>query len=202
MKVIAIAGASASGKTYIAEALQRYLKQQFGEDAVESLAEDSYYNHTPHLSMQQREQINFDHPDAFEHSLLVEHLNHLKQGGAIQQPQYCYKTHLRLAETEKKHPAKWLVLEGMHLFHRSEIMDIFDLKIYVDTPIDVCLQRRIERDQQQRKRTLESIVNQFEKTVKPMFLKYIDPTKNTADIILDGTQTSTKNIKILSEKFN
>jgi uridine kinase len=199
MKVIAIAGASASGKTYIAAALHKYLSNKYGEAAVVSFSEDCYYKHTPHLSMQQRGQINFDHPDAFEHELLVEHLNQLKQGGTIELPQYCFKTHLRLDHTVAKKSTDWLILEGLHLFHRQKIVDIFDAKVYVDAPVEVCLERRIIRDQQQRNRTLESIHQQFEATVKPMFLKYIEPTKSLADIVLDGTADKQKNMKILTK---
>ncbi len=196
--MIAIAGASASGKTYIAKALHDQLAIQFGEDSVESLSEDSYYNHTPDLSLEERAQINFDHPDAFEHSLMVSHINQLKQGESIAQPQYCFKTHLRLQQTIIKKPAKWLILDGLHLFHRNEISAMYDLKVYIETPIEVCLKRRITRDQEQRQRTLESIINQFETTVKPMFLEFIDPAKTAADIILDGTNKVKKNIDIIS----
>ncbi len=201
MKVIAIAGASASGKTYIAEALYDYLQQQYGVDSVESLSEDSYYRHTPDLSIEQRAQINFDHPDAFEHALLVQHLKQLQKGDSIEKPQYCYKTHLRLPQTEIKKPAKWLILEGMHLFHRQKIADMFDYKIYVETPIEVCLKRRIARDQKQRKRTLESILNQFETTVKPMYVKYIKPTKKMANIVVNGEKSSEENVEEIAKKL-
>jgi len=198
MKVIAISGASASGKTYIATALHQHLSEQYGEDAVVSYSEDCYYKHTPHLSLQQRAQINFDHPDAFEHNLMVEHINQLKQGNSIELPQYCFKMHLRLDHTLEKKPADWLILEGLHLFHRQQIVDMYDTKVFVDAPIETCLERRIVRDQQQRNRTLESIHHQFKTTVMPMYFKYIEPTKTVADIVLDGTKNKQKNIEIIS----
>ena len=124
---------------------------------MQVLREDHYYRAQDHLPMAEREKNNYDHPRAFEHELLVEHLQRLKQGDTIDYPSYCYKTHTRLKETETLHSAPVIIIEGIMLLASHELQPMYDIKIYVDTPLDICLLRRIKRDIAERGRTLDSV---------------------------------------------
>lgn len=180
--IIAISGASGSGKSLFTENLLK----EFAEDgkAVQILREDHYYRAQDHLPMEEREKVNYDHPLAFEHELLVEHLLALRQGHAIEYPQYCYKTHTRLKETETLSSAPVIIVEGIMLLASPELTPLYGIKIFVDTPLDICLLRRMKRDIAIRGRSLESVANQYESTVKPMYHQFIAPSRFTADVIV------------------
>jgi uridine kinase len=180
--VIAISGASGSGKSLFTENLLK----EFSEEGkpVQILREDHYYRSQDHLPMAEREKNNYDHPKAFEHELLVEHLKALKSWKSIEYPQYCYKTHTRLQKAETLISAPVIIIEGIMLLANDALQPMFDIKIFVDTPLDICLLRRMKRDIAERGRTLESVANQYESTVKPMYHQFISPSRFTADVIV------------------
>ncbi|MFT4937212.1 MAG: uridine kinase [Paraglaciecola sp.] len=180
--VIAISGASGSGKSLFTENLLK----EFSEEGkpVQILREDHYYRAQDHLPMQEREKNNYDHPQAFEHELLVEHLRALRTWQSIDYPHYCYKTHTRLEQTERLMSAPVIIIEGIMLLANQELLPMFDVKIFVDTPLDICLLRRMKRDIAERGRTIDSVANQYESTVKPMYHQFIAPSRFTADVIV------------------
>lgn len=177
--VIGIAGASGAGKTTLAKKLQTSL----GED-VAVICQDNYYKDLSHLSIDQRSQTNFDAPGSIDFDLLKTHLKALKAGKVIDLPVYDFVTHSRTDETIKIDPKKITIIEGCLVFAVPEIRDICDMKLFVDADMDICLCRRIERDQKERGRSFPDIKNQYLKTVLPMFSKYIAPSKAYADLII------------------
>jgi uridine kinase len=180
--VIAIAGASASGKSLMVDTIYKELLPQLGDSGITILKEDAYYKSQDHLCLDERKKTNYDHPDAFDHELLVKHIVELSAGKSIKSPIYCYKTHTRATDIVDVNPAKVIIVEGILLFTQAMLLDCFDIKVYMDTPLDVCLSRRIKRDMTERDRTIDSIVNQYSDTVRPMYFKFIKPTKELADI--------------------
>jgi uridine kinase len=182
--IIAIAGASASGKSLFASTVYQELVAEFGGERISVLAEDAYYRNQDHLSPEQRILTNYDHPAAFEHELLVEHLRLLKSGQAVEMPQYCYKTHTRKAETIRVQPAKVILVEGILLLTDPHLREQFNITVFMDTPLDVCLLRRIKRDMEERGRTLSSITEQYENYVRPAFFEFISPSKQFADLVV------------------
>lgn len=180
--IIAIAGASGSGKSLFTENLLKEFMQ--AGRPVLILREDHYYRAQDHLPMAEREKNNYDHPKAFEHELLVAHLQALKNGEPIEYPSYCYKTHTRLKQTETLQTAPVIIIEGIMLLASPELEAMYDVKIFVDTPLDICLLRRIKRDIAERGRTLDSVAQQYESTVKPMYHQFIAPSRFTADVIV------------------
>lgn len=182
--IIAIAGASASGKSLFASTVYQELVAEFGGERISVLAEDAYYRNQDHLSPEQRILTNYDHPAAFEHELLVEHLRLLKSGQAVEMPQYCYKTHTRKSETIRVQPAKVILVEGILLLTDPHLREQFNITVFMDTPLDVCLLRRIKRDMEERGRTLSSITEQYENYVRPAFFEFISPSKQFADLVV------------------
>jgi len=176
--LIGIAGGTASGKTTLA----KILKNSF-EDKVTIIKHDYYYYDRSHFDVEDSK-INFDHPDSFETSLLINHLKMLKNGDAVERPVYSYKTNERLDEKKKINPAPIIIIEGILIFHYKILKNLFDLKIYIDTDADIRLLRRITRDINKRGRTFESVKKQYLRTVKPMHQKYVETTKYKADIII------------------
>jgi uridine kinase len=181
-KVIAIAGASGSGKSLFTDKIKGYFKD-IGAN-IRILREDHYYRCQDHLPMEERVKTNYDHPKAFEHELLLEHLETLKKGSSIDCPLYCHKTHTRLPESQVIEPAQVIVVEGIMLLASQELLPLFDVKIFIDTPLDICLLRRIARDMVERDRSLESISEQYQKTVKPMYHQFIAPSRFIADVVV------------------
>ena len=182
--IIGIAGASASGKSLIASTLYRELREQVGDEHIGVIPEDSYYKDQSHLSMEERVKTNYDHPNAMDHSLLFQHLEALKSGQAIELPVYSYVEHTRTKETVRIEPKKVIILEGILIFADSKLRDLMDVKIFVDTDADVRILRRVVRDVKKRGRTLESVVQQYLTTVKPMHEQFVEPSKRCADIIV------------------
>jgi uridine kinase len=181
--ILAISGASGSGKSLFTQNLALKLRQHGREVLV--LQEDHYYKAQDHIEMCERVNTNYDHPDAFEHDLLNQHLVELNTGSnSIEYPSYCYVTHTRLPEFDVISPAPIIILEGIMLLTQIQLFDQFDIKVFVDTPLDVCLMRRMLRDTQERGRSISSVAKQYEETVKPMYHRFIEPSKTFADLIV------------------
>ncbi|MDF2176761.1 uridine kinase [Aliiglaciecola sp. CAU 1673] len=181
-RIIAISGGSGSGKSLFTRTLITEILDA-GMD-IRVLCEDHYYRDQTHLSMDERLLTNYDHPAAFEHELLLSHLEQLKTGQSIDYPEYCFKTHTRLPQTQKVEPASVIIVEGIMLLASPELLPLFDIKVFIDTPLDICLLRRINRDMQERGRSLQSITEQYESTVKPMYHRFVAPSRFTADVIV------------------
>lgn len=179
--IIGIAGASGSGKSLLATTIV----DELGSDKVVVISEDSYYKDLNHLTLKQRAKVNFDHPDAFDHALLREHLKKLKNGEAIDVPIYDFTTHTRSKKVRHITSDKSIVvLEGILLFVDTKLRNIMDTRLYMDTALDIAFIRRLTRDVLERGRTMECVIKQYETTVRPMFIKYVDPSKRYADIII------------------
>lgn len=181
-RIIAIAGGSGSGKSLFTKTIKEEISQS-GADII-VLCEDHYYRDQSHMTIEERIRTNYDHPNAFEHSLLVEHLLQLKKGNSIEYPQYSHSEHTRLDETIKIDPAPVIIVEGILLLAISELLPIFDVKVFIDTPLDICLLRRIKRDIQERNRDLDSVIVQYQETVKPMYHRFIEPSRFIADVVV------------------
>lgn len=178
--LIGIAGGSGSGKTLVA----KRIFDELGSEKVIIIQQDSYYKDLSHLGLADRKKQNFDHPDAFDQQLLISHLKNLLAGKYIDQPIYDYTIHSRKSETKRIGKHVIIVLEGILILLEPELRNLMDMKIYVDTDDDIRLIRRIRRDVTERGRSLESILDQYENSVRPMHLQFVDPTKRYADIII------------------
>ena len=179
MMVIGIAGGTGSGKTTLTDRL----KEHFG-DNVSVVYHDNYYRAHDELTYEERAKLNYDHPDAFETELMVQHLKALRRGESIRCPVYDYSVHNRSDRTTRIDPAPVILVEGILIFQSREICDQLDIKIYVDTDADVRILRRIVRDVRDRGRSLDSVVSQYLTTVKPMHEQFVEPSRRMADIII------------------
>lgn len=177
--VIGIAGGTGSGKTTIT----RKIVQHFGGN-VSVIYHDNYYKEHHGMSYAERAKLNYDHPDAFDTELLVSDLKKLRRGETIQCPTYDYTIHDRADKTITIHPSRVIIVEGFLIFQCQELCDLMDIKIFVDTDADVRILRRIVRDVRDRGRSLESVMNQYLTTVKPMHEQFVEPSKRKADIII------------------
>jgi uridine kinase len=196
--IIGIAGASGSGKSLLASTIINEL----GSDKIAIITEDSYYKDQSHLPFDERVKTNYDHPDAFDHELLFEHINKLQSKQPIDVPVYDYTNHTRSAKTRKiSNDNTIIVLEGILLFAEKKVKDIIDIKIYVNTPLDLCLIRRIERDVLDRGRTIQSVIDQYQETVRPMFYKFIEPSQKHAHIVVPKGGKNRVAIDILKSKI-
>ena len=182
--IIGIAGASASGKSLIAQTIYEELVAELGAGQIGVITEDCYYRDQTHLTMEERVKTNYDHPNALDHDLLVQHLSQLVKGDAVAIPQYSYTEHTRMREVTPFAPRRVIILEGILLLTDSRLRDLMDASIFMDTPLDICLLRRLVRDVQERGRTMDSVLKQYQKTVRPMFMQFIDPSKQYADVIV------------------
>ena len=182
--IIAIAGASASGKSLIAHTVYEELKIELGEAKIAIISEDSYYRDQKHLEMKDRLKTNYDHPSSLDHTLLKAHLLSLMEGQAVNVPMYSYSEHNRLPTTTHVTAKKVIILEGILLLSSPELRKHFHISLFMDTPLDICLLRRLTRDVAERGRTMESVIEQYQKTVRPMFIQFIEPSKEHADIII------------------
>lgn len=180
MLVIGIAGGTGSGKTTVV----RKIMEQLPCDEIAILPQDSYYRDNVHLPLEERQKINFDHPDSIEFDLLVNHLQLLKKGKAIEQPVYSYLTCTRMEETIRVEPRKVVIVEGILILGHAGLRRLMDLKVFVDAEPDDRLMRVIQRDIAERGRTVEKVLDRYEETVKPMHLQFIEPTKRYADLIV------------------
>ena len=184
--VIAIAGASASGKTLFAQTVFNELSDELDGRPLAVLEEDAYYRDQSHLEMSAREQTNYDHPDAFEHELLIEHIEALKNGEDVDVPVYDFSQHTRGNSVRHVQSADFILVEGILLLSDPKLRDLFDVRVFIDTPLDICLLRRIKRDTQKRGRSFESVAEQYKATVRPMYYEYIEPSKQHAHIVVTG----------------
>ena len=178
--IIGIAGGTGSGKTTIARAI---LAELPGE-SVALMDHDAYYRDRAELSIEARAQLNYDHPDALENDLLIQHLDQLSAGLAIERPLYDFVHHRRKPETQRVLPAAVIVVEGILIFADAALRERFDIKLFIDTPADIRVLRRIRRDMERRGRTFEEIRRQYHATVRPMHEAFVEPTRRLADVII------------------
>ena len=181
MLIIGIAGGSGSGKTTVVREIARRMSPH---EHVTVIPQDSYYKDQGHLSMEERQALNFDHPDSIDWDLLVQQLRELKAGKAIDQPTYSYITCTRQEETVHVEPSDIIIVEGILIFTCKELMDELDIKVFVDADDDDRLMRVITRDIVERGKNVEWVIDRYTKTVKPMYLQFIAPSKRYADIIV------------------
>ena len=177
---IGIAGGTGSGKTTLADRLV----DSFGRDEVSIIRHDNYYKRHDEMTYEERCKLNYDHPDAFDNDLLREHLLQLKEGKTVEVPVYDYTIHNRSNAVEKVVSAPVIVLEGILIFQEPMISELMDIKVFVDTDADVRILRRIQRDVEERGRSLQSVISQYLTTVKPMHEQFVEPSKRKADIII------------------
>lgn len=178
--IIGISGPSASGKSLLANTLVNEL----GSDQVVVISEDSYYKDNNHLPFSEREKINYDHPDSFDHSLLAEHLTYLRQGQPVNVPIYSHAEHKRLDDTRQIGKHSIIIIEGILLFCEKQLRELMDIRVFMSTALDICLMRRLKRDVIERDRSFESVIKQYETTVRPMYWQFIEPSSRHADIIV------------------
>ncbi len=178
--LIGIAGGTGSGKSTVAKEVYRCLP----ENSIAVIEQDSYYKDQSHLSFNDRIKTNYDHPDAFDTNLLLEHLNMLQDGKAIDKPIYDFENHNRKKETIRVEPKNIIIVEGILILAEAELREKFNIKIFVDTDADVRIMRRIQRDIKERGRTIDSVIDQYINVVRPMHLQFVEPTKRYADIII------------------
>jgi len=178
--VIGIAGGSGSGKTTVLD----HIIRELGADPIAVLDHDAYYHDLSHLPPEKRARFNFDHPDALETELMREHLDQLIEGEAVEKPLYDFTTHTRREETETVEPRPVIIIEGILVLAESLLEERMDIKIYVDAADDIRLMRRIRRDMQERGRSIEGVLRQYERTVRPMHLEFVEPSKREADVII------------------
>ncbi len=196
--IIGIAGGTASGKTTIAN---RLVESFLDETHVTVIRQDDYYKDQTHKTMTERVKNNYDHPDAFDTEFLVEQLSALKRGETILKPTYDYELHTRSDIVEMIAPSRVIVLEGIFVLAQKEVRDLCDIKVYCDTPDDIRFIRRLVRDVNERGRTVESVINQYLSTVKPMHDAFIEPSKKYANIIFPENTENDVAIDLLITKI-
>lgn len=194
--IIGIAGGSGSGKTTLAQ----NIKEVFNEEVV-ILCHDYYYKANEGIPFEERKKLNYDHPDSFDTDLLIEQLKELKEGRIIYHPVYSFVEHTRLNQTIEVKPAKVIIIEGILIFENKELCDLMDIKVFVDTDGDVRIIRRLLRDVKERGRDLDSVINQYLSTVKPMHEEFVDPSKKRADIIIPEGGENTVALSMLLERI-
>ena len=180
MLIIGIAGGTGSGKTTVV----KKITERFKEDDVVVIPQDSYYKDNSNMPLEERQKLNFDHPDALDFDLLIHHISELKKGHSIEQPIYSYITCTRSKETITVNPADIIIVEGILIFTNSRLRKLLDILVYVDADADDRLLRVICRDTMERGKSVANVLERYEKTVKPMHLQFIEPTKRYADLIL------------------
>ncbi len=179
--VIGVAGGTGSGKTTVSE----QILERVGRDRIAYIQHDSYYKELDHLPMKERAKVNFDHPDALDTDLFIKHLRKLRGGKSVKVPIYNFTTHTRNPEDMRRvAPQPIILVEGILIFVEKELRDLIDIKIYVDTDADIRFIRRLERDIKERGRSIESVIEQYITTVRPMHLEFVEPSKRYADIII------------------
>jgi uridine kinase len=178
--IVGVAGGTASGKTTISEAIL----ERVGQERVALIQHDAYYRDLSHLPLEERRQVNFDHPDSLESDLLVTHLDALCRGESIRIPVYDFAAYVRRAEVCCVEPKPVILVEGILIFSEVELRSRFDIKVYADTDADLRLIRRLRRDVSERQRTVDSVIEQYLNTVRPMHLEFVEPSKRYADVII------------------
>lgn len=178
--IIGIAGGTGSGKTTVARAIH----DRVGKDRIEWISHDSYYRNFEGLTPEERHHINFDHPDSLETELLVRHVDVLRKGSAVEVPIYDFTSHSRTTETHRVEPRRVVIVEGILVLAEPELRKKIDIKLYVDTPSDIRFMRRLVRDIKTRGRSMESVIEQYVTTVRPMHEEFVEPSKRYADLII------------------
>lgn len=178
--IIGVAGGTASGKTTVSDAIL----ERVGRERITYIQHDSYYRDLSHLPLEERRQLNFDHPDALETELLVAHLRQLQAGRPIEVPVYDFATYQRRDKPRRVEPRRVILVEGILIFVDRDLREMMDVKLYVDTDADLRFIRRLQRDIKERDRTLETVIQQYLTTVRPMHLEFVEPSKRYADVII------------------
>ena len=198
MLVIGIAGGTGSGKTTVVN----NILQQLNAEGVNVLSQDNYYHDNHHLSLQEREALNYDHPKSIDFELLTKHVKALKKGERIEQPLYSFVTHSRTGDYVTVEPKNVLIVEGILVLTNQELLKEFDLKVFVHADSDERLIRRIRRDTQERGRDLHEVLHRYQTTLKPMHQEFIEPSKNEADLIVPNMRKNSVAIDFLSTVIN
>lgn len=194
---IGIAGGTGSGKTTVSNAIM----DEIGRDKIAYIAHDSYYKDLQGLALNQRTAINFDHPNSLDTDLMTEHIKQLQNLQPIQMPIYDFHLHQRLKDTERIASRPIILVEGILILSIPPLRDLFDIKIFVDTDADVRLIRRLKRDITERGRTVESVLNQYMKTVRPMHLEFVEPSKRYADVIIPEGGHNQIAVKMITDRI-
>ena len=191
--VIGVAGGTGSGKSTLVKRLQ----EAFKDDDVATLCHDYYYKAHTELTYEERTKLNYDHPQAFDTDMLVEHVRALKNNVPVERPVYSFVEHNRLPEKVLVKPSRVLIIDGILIFENKELRDLMDIKVFVDTDADIRLARRIMRDVCDRGRTMESVIMQYTHTVKPMHEEFVEPSKKYADVIIPEGGFNSVAVKML-----
>ena len=195
--VIGIAGGTGSGKS----TMIRKIKEEFS-DEITILSHDFYYKQHNDIPFEERKKLNYDHPNAFDTDLMINHIKALKEWRSIERPVYDFTIHNRVDETVTVKPAKVIIVEGILIFENKELLDMFDINAFIDTDADVRIIRRILRDVRERGRTLDSVVNQYLTTVKLMHEQFVEPSKKNADIIIPEGGYNVVALEMLNERIH
>lgn len=195
--VFGVAGGTASGKTTVADTIL----QAVGAAHVAHLAHDAYYKDLPHLPFEERARQNYDHPNSLETGLLIRHIKQLIHGEPVAVPVYDFTLHKRTIETRVVQPAPIIMVEGILIFTKRKLRELMDIKIFVDTDADVRFIRRLTRDMKERGRSLDSIIDQYLGTVRPMHLKFVEPSKRYADVIIPEGGMNTVAIDMVTSRL-
>jgi len=195
--IIGISGGTGSGKTTVAKSILRSVN---AEDVV-FIQQDSYYRNATDLPLDYRGAVNFDHPDALDNDLLVNHIRRLKAGHAVELPLYDFKTNMRLSETVLIEPKPIFIIEGILIFSDPRLLEQMDIKVFVDTPDDIRFIRRLRRDIAERGRSLDSVIEQYLETVRPMHMQFVEPSKRYADVIIPEGGHNLVSIDLISGKI-
>ena len=198
MLILGIAGGTGSGKTTVV----KQILNELPDEEVTVISQDSYYRKNDHLSFQERCKINFDHPQAIDYELLIEHLNELRKGNVIEQPIYSFATHNRVQDTLITHPKKVIIVEGILILTNNELRKLIDIKVFVHADSDERLIRRLRRDIHERGRDINEVLERYQSTLKPMHQEFIEPTKNFADLIIPNDTHNTVAIDIVRTVIN
>ena len=198
MLIIGITGGTGCGKTTVVE----QIIGELSPNEVVVISQDSYYNELSHLSMEERVQVNFDHPNSIDFELLAQHLHALKEGKTIQQPVYSFVAHNRIDDFIETSPRKVVIVEGILIMSHPALRDLFDIKIFVHADSDERLIRRLKRDLKERGRDLEEVITRYQNTLKPMHDQFIEPTKEFADIIIPNNHYNTVAVDMVRTIIN
>ena len=194
--IIGIAGGTGSGKTTLINRIEAEFM-----DSIVILSHDFYYTKNSNMPFSEREKLNYDHPNSFETDLMIKHIQELKAGRAIERPVYNFVIHDRTEDTVTIKPAQVIIVEGILIFENQKLLDLFDIKVFVDTDADVRIIRRILRDVKERGRSLDSVINQYLTTVKLMHEQFVEPSKKNADIIIPEGGFNTVALQMLNERI-
>ncbi len=195
--IIGICGGTGSGKTTVANKIL----ESVSTDDVVFLQQDSYYRNLDQLPLDYRQQANFDHPDALDNDLFVAHVHALRAGHAVDLPVYDFKQNMRLPETRRIEPKLVIIVEGILIFAEPRLLEELDIKVFVDTPDDIRFIRRLRRDVAERGRTVDSVIEQYLATVRPMHAQFVEPSKRVADVIIPEGGHNMVSIDLLSGKI-